>query len=188
MKPTPEQILASVKTMRLAIAFVPTVEEDTAIILISLANMVATKGQLDWLTYTACNVMPKWSLAELRGLFCSRFDPDDGIRVDCTIPNFTPAEVARRNEAIPLEDPTRLLAMVPEPPPSDEERKEWAQLEDKIRGATRARKIPTARPRPIAAELRAAEEELARQVANMPPIDPTKLEAAVRDLERKLGL
>lgn len=189
MKPTSAQVFNAVKTMRLAIAFVPTAEEATAIILMSLGNMVATKAQLDWLTYIACNVMGKWSLAELRGLFCTRFDPADGIRVECTIPGYTPEDMARKNEALPETDPTRLLSAIPEPEPTEEERAEWIKLDLQIRNAAaRSRLVPARRPQPAGQNLKSAEEELAQIVASIPKPTQEELARSVQDLERRLGI
>lgn len=193
-KPTDVEILAALATMRLSIAFVPAEPAATAIIVLSLGNMVGTKVELDWLTYIACNVMSKWSLAELRGLFCTRYTPRDGVYVECTLPGHTPMEVARRNEAIPLDGPTtRLLSPAPEIPPTAEELAEYADLERKIRAAGEARKIqPGARIVPrvarlTAAEMREAEAELARAMSKR-VLDHNALEKAVRALEQELGI
>jgi hypothetical protein len=191
VRPTPEQVFNALKTMRLAIAFVPVAEEDTAIILMSLGNMVGTKAQLDWLTYMACNVMAKWSLAELRGLYCTRYDPLDGVRAECTIPGYTPEDMARKNEAAPESDPTRLLASlrIPEPDPTQEERAEWVKLDLQIRNAAArsrlvpARRAPTSRP-----DLKSAEQDLANVLASIPKPSQEELARSVKELERRLGI
>lgn len=50
-----------------------------------LNAMVSTKPQLDWLVSTMINRVGEWKgPKELRGVFCSKFRPADGIEGDCT--------------------------------------------------------------------------------------------------------
>lgn len=55
-----------------------------------IANMIATKGQLDWWIATMVNRVGIWNgPAEARGVFCARFRPADGVEVQATLPGFT---------------------------------------------------------------------------------------------------
>jgi hypothetical protein len=59
-----------------------------------LGRMVERKDQLDWLVSTMVNRVGEWrGPAEMRGVYCSRFKPFDGIEADCiNTPGFTPDE------------------------------------------------------------------------------------------------
>lgn len=54
-------------------------------------RMVSTKDQLDWLERTMVDRVGKWhGPTELRGVFCTRFDPKDGVQAWCKeTPQFT---------------------------------------------------------------------------------------------------
>ena len=55
--------------------------------------------RLAWLIDTAVTHMREWKgLPELRGLYCTRWKPADGIEMECTIPNFTPEDSRARRE------------------------------------------------------------------------------------------
>ncbi len=56
-----------------------------------LCRMVSTPAQLDWLVQTMIDQAGEWQgPTELRGVYCSRFKPADGIEADClTTPGFT---------------------------------------------------------------------------------------------------
>lgn len=65
-----------------AIPFFPEDEQVRAVIAGQIAKFVATKEQLDWLVAAAIESIDDWQrhggLPELRGIFCTRFDPADG--------------------------------------------------------------------------------------------------------------
>jgi hypothetical protein len=54
-------------------------------------RMVSTKGQLTWLLRTMVDRVGKWyGPTELRGVFCTKFDPADGVQAWCKeTPQFT---------------------------------------------------------------------------------------------------
>jgi len=57
-----------------------------------LERMVATPEQLGWLTRTMIDQVGEWQgPKELRGVFCTRFSPADGIKADCSAGEFSPA-------------------------------------------------------------------------------------------------
>ena len=63
--------------------------------------------QLDWLTSQMVNTVGEWQGAkELRGVFCSRFQPRDGVEVDSTHPAFN----AAAGEAKSIEQERRSLS------------------------------------------------------------------------------
>jgi hypothetical protein len=84
-----ERAYEAVLTMRSLIPFFPTEPQATAAIALVLLEMSNNLEEMQWLVKTACQVFKKWgSLAELRSLYCSRFEPADGIRVPCEIPGY----------------------------------------------------------------------------------------------------
>jgi hypothetical protein len=51
-----------------------------------ISQMVATQDQLTWLVGVMINQVGEWhGPAELRGVFCNRFKPADGIEADCVM-------------------------------------------------------------------------------------------------------
>jgi hypothetical protein len=109
-----------------------------------LERMVRTPEELAWLVRTMVDRVGEWrGPKELRGVFCTRFAPADGVDVDCLeTPGFTPEALEGRSayeheehkflgagasvallpameakwEALPPENP-------PEPPPVPGERR-----------------------------------------------------------------
>jgi hypothetical protein len=66
-----------------------------------LERMVATPEQLAWLVRTMVDQVGEWKgPKELRGVFCTRFNPADGVDVDCleTV-GFTPEALEGRGQA-----------------------------------------------------------------------------------------
>src|SRR5690348_14509423 len=58
-----------------------------------LDRMVSTSEELEWLVATMIDRVGEWKgTAELRGVFCTRFRPKDGIERWSTIPGFTPED------------------------------------------------------------------------------------------------
>lgn len=75
------------------IPFFPRTKAAQAVIISAIDGFVWTVDELNWLTDTAVNHMRKWeSLAELRGLFCTKYKPRDGRREHCALPGFTAAD------------------------------------------------------------------------------------------------
>jgi hypothetical protein len=59
----------------------------------AMEKFVSGPLELRWLIDTAVGRMRGWSgVAELRGLYCTRFKPKDGIEERSTIPGFTEAD------------------------------------------------------------------------------------------------
>lgn len=63
-----------------------------------LHGMVSNESQLDWLVQTLINHVGEWpGPKEVRGLFCSQFQPADGIETHTSIAGFSPADCEARN-------------------------------------------------------------------------------------------
>lgn len=92
------EVLKRVKILRAVIPFFPKDEEAGSVIAMSIEGMVDTVEKLDWLIHLAINVMAKWSLADLRGLYCSRYRPSDGVYGPCSIAGYTPTDTIAREE------------------------------------------------------------------------------------------
>jgi len=85
------ETLASMGRDLMAIPAYPSDQHD--LILRMLDRFVDTPEHLRWLVDTAVMYLPRWEgVPALRGLYCTRYKPADGIEADCTIPGFTPAD------------------------------------------------------------------------------------------------
>lgn len=90
---TDEEAMRAVAGMRLCRYF-PSDEFQRAQIAAILIKMVNTKRELDWLVETQANFDWKGP-QELRGLFCSKFRPRDGIETVSSNSGFTPEDGER---------------------------------------------------------------------------------------------
>ena len=62
-------------------------------IAVQLGRFVDNNQKLRWLVDSAVNAMKEWKgVAELRGLYCTRYKPSDGIEADCSLAGHTPEE------------------------------------------------------------------------------------------------
>lgn len=75
----------------------------------TLSSMVGTSAQLKWLIDTYVRQVGRWTnLHELRGIYCNRYRPADGIEAECSeTPGFTPDEQEMRYIASRDEDRKR---------------------------------------------------------------------------------
>jgi hypothetical protein len=65
----------------------PAARSEVALLMMSLC---ATQEQLDWLVSTVVAKLSEWpGPGALRGMFCTRFKPLDGIEANCSIAGFT---------------------------------------------------------------------------------------------------
>ncbi len=54
-----------------------------------LEKFVSDEAKLRWLVTKAIEVMPKWTgIPEMRGLYCTRFKPADGVEAYCSLPGY----------------------------------------------------------------------------------------------------
>ncbi len=92
MKPTVKDFLKSVAMMASSIPFFPSDEIGQLVVVRMMERFVNTKDELDWLADTACGSIRDWQrgggIPELRGLFCTRFKPADGIMTYSVTPGY----------------------------------------------------------------------------------------------------
>jgi hypothetical protein len=114
LRPTKDQITNAVAALG-ALSFFPSDAPARAAIMQLIQRMVPTVAQLDWLVSTMLNRVGEWKgPKELRGVFCSRFKPADGIETDCAATvGFTPNELA--TQAIGGHEDMKLLGAATDP-------------------------------------------------------------------------
>lgn len=80
-----------------ALRFFPSDEGARLEIMRLLERMVSTPEQLAWLVRTMVDEVGEWQgPKELRGVYCTRFAPGDGIDADCASGKFSPAAMEAR--------------------------------------------------------------------------------------------
>lgn len=86
------QIIKGVRAMA-AIPFFPTDEYAQQAIMTEIGKFVDREDGLKWLFDAAMNTMRKWEgIPELRGLYCTRFKPADGVEAISTLPGYSPVD------------------------------------------------------------------------------------------------
>jgi hypothetical protein len=164
MKPTKPEIAAAVGSLGGVVKFFPTSDSDRKEIMKFVERLVGTKKQLDWLIETVINNCDEWPGAkELRGIFCTRFKPADGIEGDSAISGFTP---------------------------DDGERKFAEQTTKALNGSEQKLLTGTVSPEELAAsdESRASTVQLAREVKSIKPaksIDPPEWLTSLVQIDRR---
>jgi hypothetical protein len=189
MKPTREDIAFALRAMQQTIDFFPSDPIALGVAHSCIEDMVSTREQLEWLTRTACRVMKRYSLPELRGIFCSRYAPADGLYTAAETPGFTLEEsvssaertyheMENRRTQAKLEEwkrEAKLLGTVPQPEP--------------LKLPPGANEMPKAKPLPEVREprrpLREVEEEAIAQ-PRKPARSPEEQERLIAELEEKL--
>ena len=193
MRLTNEQAIAAAMRMSLIIPGFPRSENGEAEALVAkyIREFVSTKDQMDWLEKTACKKMRRFSLPELRGIFCGRFPPADGVEGEATdTPGFTSSDLERAYIDRQGEAWREKIA-------------EWKQ-ELLLEGHTEEPVIlppvneipaPKGRPEPLIpdaatrkAQLRDAEKTLQEQLQKTPRRTDEENARLVRELEEKLGI
>lgn len=111
-------------------------------IVLLLRRLCGTRERLMWLISRMVDHVGYWpGPAEVRGLFCTRFRPADGVEADCTLPGYTAADGEATTEratvkALPKAEAVKLLEGLRDP---EMERrlleKQIAQLQAKVRAA-----------------------------------------------------
>lgn len=96
MRATSRDLASAVSIMSGVIRGFPQNVEGQAFVTHAIEKFVSTREQLHWLVETACERMRWFSLPELRGIFCSRFRPADGVEGYCA---ETPGLTAGDQEA-----------------------------------------------------------------------------------------
>ncbi len=88
-KPTDEDFAMALVDLS-QLRFFPTDPLAPEGILRLLRQLVGTRDQLAWLIGALVNRVGEWpGPAQVRGLFCTRFRPADGIEADCSLPGYT---------------------------------------------------------------------------------------------------
>lgn len=68
-------------------------------IAVQMGKFVENNQKLRWLVDSAVTAMDEWrGVGELRGLYCTRYKPSDGIERHSTLPGYTPADNEARYE------------------------------------------------------------------------------------------
>lgn len=81
------EIVETVARWKALLRFFPADEASAEIVMEFLADLVSTPEELRWLSDTLVNQVGDWPGAkEVRGLYCSRFSPRDGIEAECSLP------------------------------------------------------------------------------------------------------
>jgi len=92
LKPSQQELESAVAQMTI-LRFFPAEPVARAMVMQVLSRIVGTSQQLNWLVDTLINRVGEWhGPAELRGIFCTRFKPADGIEANCSISGFTAAD------------------------------------------------------------------------------------------------
>jgi hypothetical protein len=90
-----QAIEAAVRRLGVIIPFFPADEDARLMIMSALEDMIGSdtlygstpQQRLDWLVNAAVNVMRRWSsIPELRGIYCSRWKPADGLEAYSSLP------------------------------------------------------------------------------------------------------
>lgn len=85
-----------------------------ASVMLLLTKLCNTKRELEWLVDEVVNKIEVWpGPKELRGIFCTRFDPADGVDVWCSLPGYRPSDGEQR--AIEAHEQIKAGGYLPEP-------------------------------------------------------------------------
>lgn len=177
-KPTAIEISQAVLAMAEVVPFFPRTEVGQEVIIHALESFVGSKRGLDWLTNRAV-AFEKWrGISDLRGVYCSAFEPADGVYGVPETPGYSAedcerdyyqreaAETARRIEGWKQQLLTAGEGIQPfMPAPA-------------VKGLTSTN--------PSRAELRRLEQDIAEQAARARRRSPEESERLLRELEEQL--
>ncbi len=152
MRPTAQQLAEAVAELGIC-KFFPAGPGERKAIMRLLANIVSTKQQLDWLVATMINRVGEWKgPMELRGVFCWKFKPADGIEANCIeSAGFTPSDGEAQHHEIQSAERARLgpspkrLMIEGHISPEDVTASERARLEA-FTALSRVKDVPDAKP------------------------------------------
>jgi hypothetical protein len=98
--PITERDLAAASIQLSLIKYFPTGIDQQKAITIFLRGLCGNAEGLNWLVRELVNHMTEWpSPAEIRGIYCSRFKPADGVELDSNVPGYTPNELEMKHIA-----------------------------------------------------------------------------------------
>ncbi len=101
---------------------------------------VTPKERLAWLSRQLMKVKTWPGMGEVRGLYCLRFTPADGIEADCTLPGVTDDGRFMGEDAIGIDAPPEEQPYLPQPgdePIGDDFRAMVAGAAKKLNGGAR---------------------------------------------------
>lgn len=149
-------------------------------------RMVSTPQQLNWLVNSLIDRVGEYpGTAEIRGLFCTRFKPKDGIEVCCTLPGFRAEDMegrlalegSKHKAALEGREQLAISGAVERMP-----EQELARFHNEILSPLASRSMPgTTSDR---ASIRSAEAEIARC---RPTLTPEEKQRRTTEIERALG-
>jgi hypothetical protein len=141
-----------------------------------LERMVSEERQLAWLVDTLIDSVDEWpGLRSLRGLFCTRFKPRDGIEATCGLAGFTGEDSEGRAA---LEPATHLLCGAAETPMNPDELR---RFHDELLKPLLRRSQP---PRIDRETLRRVEQEIAMC---KPTLTQEEKDRRIREIEDSLN-
>jgi hypothetical protein len=111
MKPTIPEVATAVRKMGLMIPFFPKDIETQSLIVEQLRLFVDSNDALNWLVQKAGGSMRDWErnggIPELRGLYCTKYTPIDGMHSHSTTPGYTATDLEGRFLLREIEDAQR---------------------------------------------------------------------------------
>lgn len=79
------------------LSFFPSDKDARTEVMRLLSRMVSEREELDWLIQTMIDKVGRWhGPMELRGVFCTRYKPADGIEASCSVGEFSPEAIESR--------------------------------------------------------------------------------------------
>jgi hypothetical protein len=139
-------------------------------------RMVSDERQLAWLVTTLLDSTDEWpGPRSVRGLFCTRFKPCDGIEATCGLAGFTGEDSEGRAALGPA---TRLICGAAETPMNPDELR---RFHDELLKPLLRRSQP---PRIDRETLRRAEQEIAQC---RPTLTQEEKDRRIREIEAALG-
>lgn len=94
-----------------AIPYFPQAHGAKLAIAVQLGRFVGNNRKLRWLIDSAINSMKEWrGVAELRGLYCTHYRPEDGKEATCALPGYTPEDNEAQNAQQIYSSPYKELA------------------------------------------------------------------------------
>lgn len=103
-----EEVVTAVHAMGLLIPWFPREAAACQMIAMEFFNFVGDKGQLDWFVQKCITTFTRWDgLPPFRALYCTRFEPDDGLAAAVEFPGFTTDELEAKYRAREIEENTR---------------------------------------------------------------------------------
>jgi len=96
MRPTPQEFAYAAEELSI-LRFFPATTGAREAVMELLERMVATRDQLNWLVRTMIDEVGEWQgPRELRGVFCTRYRPADGIEAWCATGKFSAEAMENR--------------------------------------------------------------------------------------------